>query len=165
MLTHDSLFRRGRGDGVALVGVAGDSIVSGEVIDVLVVLDNLRGDVVLSVSVPEVVLVGVGVGVGVDVGVRLGLDVDVVVMGVVEEVLLGGSLWGRGRGTRDRHASAAAVGNEIRCGWDARDAAGVRSEESDAAAIVTDIGRGRRGGRGVTVIAVCAGERTPCPAF
>ena len=34
-------------------------------------------------------------------------------------ILLGGALWGRGRAC-NRHASAAAVGNEIRCGWDAR---------------------------------------------
>jgi hypothetical protein len=63
-----------------------------------------------------------------------------------DTVLLGGPLRGRGRAS-DRHASAAAVGNEIRCGWDARDATAARSETG---AIVTDIGRRRRDGPVVT---------------
>ncbi len=112
--THDSRFLRGPGDGVAL-GLASPTV-SGEVMDVLVVLDDLGGDVAVVVS---------------------------------EEILLGGSLRGRGRGARERHASAAAVGNEIRCGWDARDPPTVRSEKG---AVAIDIGRCRRG---VAIVTGC----------
>jgi hypothetical protein len=137
MLTHDSRFLRGAGDGVAL-GLGVDALIAGEVIDVLVVLEDLRGDVMP----PQME------------GVSGRVDAP------SEEVLLRASLRGRDGGARERHASAAAVGNEIRCGWDAREPPGARSEEG---AIVTDIGRARRGA--VAVVAGGGGERTASPAF
>jgi hypothetical protein len=119
VLTHDCLFGRTRGpdgEGVARGLLISVVAVNCEVIDVLVVLDDLGGDVVSNSS-------SVGVG--------------------VEQVLLGPTLRGRrGRCARERHASAAAVGNEIRCGWDAREA---RTVGSETGSVVTDIGRRRRG--------------------
>lgn len=143
MLTHDSRFLRGAGDGVAL-GLGDDALVSGEVVDVLVVLDDLRGDVMPDQPPAP----------------QMGVSGRVVVGSSEEEVLLRASLRGRGSGARERHASAAAVGNEIRCGWDARDAPRVGSEEG---AVVTDIGRGRRGA--VAVVAGGGGEGAASPAF
>src|SRR5438128_1362651 len=94
---HASRLDRERcGDGVAVA--LGLVHPPGEIIDVLVVLDDLGGDVVA--SVPS----------------------ELSMMVVSEEVLLRVALRG-GSAARDRHASAAAVGNEIRRRGDAGEAA------------------------------------------
>lgn len=112
VLAHDSRFL---GDGVDIRLRSVDIV--------LVVLDDLGGDVMVSV-----------------------------------EVVLRASLRGRGRAS-ERHASAAAVGNEIRCGWDAREPPAVRSEEG---MVITDIGRCRRA---AIVVGPGDGDITPSATF